>query len=267
MTSPDETLATGSQTVEPISYEWKVQDRVYEGRASTFTKRQLRPHETFLNRHGEVAQHAYNIERLENERDALIYISRHTTIPVPRFIEWRIDDDGTASLTMEKLDGRIMDWLMRDLMDGVELTDQEKLTLQRNVDSFLVNTVLPQLRGLRSRTVGQLGGVCFSQPYISQAEPRFMKAPPAVKTANESYNYCHGDLAQHNIVIKPNSLEVLCLIDWEYSGFFPPEFEVPFWRCHRVKGGWLGEGGLPVDFDSIKAMLPVPGRFRYDLRP
>ncbi|KAL8827232.1 MAG: hypothetical protein Q9170_007094 [Blastenia crenularia] len=247
------------QQDEPIVYTWTVQDRCYEVRASTFTKRQLRPHETTLNRFGEVSQYAFNTERLENERDALIFISQNTTIPVPRFVNWSVDDDGVASLVVELLDGRMMDWLMNDLLDGVQLTGEEKTTLQRNVDSFVEDTVLPQLGDLRSKMMGQLGGVLFSPPAISEAGPRFTKAPLARHATTERYVYCHNDLAPHNIVIKPDSLEVLCLIDWEYSGFFPPGFEVPFWRCRRVEGEWTHENGHLVDFESRKAMLKESG--------
>ncbi|KAL8951317.1 MAG: hypothetical protein Q9222_002704 [Ikaeria aurantiellina] len=259
MTTSVTASATELQQVEPITCEWKVCDRFYEHRASTFTKRQLRPHETTWNaRIGEVAQYAYNRERLENERDALIFIARNTTIPVPRFVDWSVDGDGVASLTMEKQDGRMMDCLMRDLEDDVKLTDEEKLTLQRNVDSFLTSTVLPQLAKLRSKTMGQLGGVLFSHPTISGEPARFAKAAPSFQATTEGYHYCHGDLAQHNVMIKPDSLEVLCLIDWEYSGFFPPDFEVPFWRCQRVKGVWQDDEGIPVDFESRTAMLKAP---------
>lgn len=256
---------TKTQQDESITFEWTVVDRVYEYRATTFTKRQLRPHETTWNpRVGEVAQYAFNRERLENERDALIFIARNTTIPVPRFIKWS-DDNGVASLTMEKLDGRLMSWLMEDVLD-VKLTTEEKATLQRNVNLFIENIVLPQLQKLRSSTMGQLGRVLFSHPEVSQADSRFAKAPPAIQAAIECYQYSHNDLATHNIVIKPDSLDVLCLIDWEYSGFFPPGFEVPFWRCQHpkwnAKGEWLDQNGVPLDFESRRAMLRAPGKPR-----
>ncbi|KAL8900830.1 MAG: hypothetical protein Q9192_000867 [Flavoplaca navasiana] len=250
---------SGWKHVEPVIHEWTVVDRHYEVRASTFTKRQLRPQETTLNRFGQVSEYAFNKERLENERDALILISQTTTIPVPRYFGWSVDDDGVASLVVEKLEGRMLDWLLDDGMDDVKLTDEEKLILRRNVDAFIQNTVLPQLGNLRSKTMGQLGGVLFAPPGISQAPARFTKAPPAPRPATtERYVYCHNDLAQHNIVIKPDSLEVLCLIDWEFSGFFPPGFEVPFWRYQRVEGEWTHENGGLVDFESRRAMLKEP---------
>ncbi|KAL9621037.1 MAG: hypothetical protein Q9204_008152 [Flavoplaca sp. TL-2023a] len=164
---------------------------------------------------------------------------------------------------MEKLDGRLMSWLMEDLL-AVKLTTEEKATLQRNVNRFIQSTVLPQLQKLRSSAMGQLGGVLFSHPQVSQAGARFAKAPPAIQAATECYHYSHNDLATHNIVIRPDSLDVLCLIDWEYSGFFPPGFEVPYWRYQHPKGNakgeWLDQNGVPVDFESRRLMLKAPAK-------
>lgn len=36
------------------------------------------------------------------------------------------------------------------------------------------------------------------------------------------YVFQHGDIAAHNILMDPDTLEVKALIDWEYAGFFPP---------------------------------------------
>ncbi|KAL8828499.1 MAG: hypothetical protein Q9170_006573 [Blastenia crenularia] len=123
------------QPEDRITWEWAISDRVYELRASTFTKRQLRAHERTWNpRTEDFEQYAFNKERLENEKDALIFIARQTTIPVPRFINWSVDDDGVASLTMEKLEGRMMDGLMNDRFEDDMLTDEEKVALfQRDV--------------------------------------------------------------------------------------------------------------------------------------
>lgn len=36
------------------------------------------------------------------------------------------------------------------------------------------------------------------------------------------YVFQHGDLAAHNILVDPQTLQVKPLIDWEYAGFSPP---------------------------------------------
>ena len=245
--------------IEPILRDHTVGDRHYQATASAFTKRQLRPHERSLNIFGEIAEQAYNRERLENERNALNFIAQNTTIPVPRVIDWSVDDDGVASLVVETLHGRMMDLLMEDRVDGIKLTDEEKGILQRNVDTFIHGTVLPQLAKLRSNAIGQLGGVLFTAPVMGISKACYAIAPPAIRATTERYVYCHNDLGHHNIVIKPDSLEVLSIIDWEYSGFFPPGYEVDLWDCQLVSGVWTHEDGRPADFESRMAMLREEG--------
>ena len=42
--------------------------------------------------------------------------------------------------------------------------------------------------------------------------------------------FCHNDLSTHNIIVDPKSLRIQGIIDWEYAGFFPPEFEGPYYQ-------------------------------------
>ncbi|KAL9100319.1 MAG: hypothetical protein Q9163_004298, partial [Psora crenata] len=216
-------VVTSGTENDPI-YDWEVGDRHYTLTSSTFTKRQLFPHEQTLNIHGEVAQHPFSHERLENERNALLYIARNTKIPVPRVLGWS-NVDGVGCLTVEALHGALLIDILDD--DSEDLSPADKVTLKRNVDTFIYDTVLPELRKLRSRTLGQLSGIVFPPPRVSALDDR-PSWPPKVSTT-ERYVYCHNDLAQQNIVVDPTTLQVMSLIDWEYSGFFPPEFEKPFW--------------------------------------
>jgi len=40
--------------------------------------------------------------------------------------------------------------------------------------------------------------------------------------------FCHNDLSTHNVIVDPETLCVKAIIDWEYAGFFPEEFEGMF---------------------------------------
>lgn len=42
--------------------------------------------------------------------------------------------------------------------------------------------------------------------------------------------FCHNDLSAHNVIVNPETLKVNAIIDWEYAGFFPEEFEGMFFR-------------------------------------
>lgn len=42
--------------------------------------------------------------------------------------------------------------------------------------------------------------------------------------------FCHNDFSAHNVIVDPVSLKVKAVIDWEYAGFYPQEFESEFFR-------------------------------------
>ncbi|KIH89627.1 hypothetical protein SPBR_08024 [Sporothrix brasiliensis 5110] len=41
--------------------------------------------------------------------------------------------------------------------------------------------------------------------------------------------FCHNDLSANNVIVEAATLKIKAIIDWEYGGFFPPEFEKPFY--------------------------------------
>ena len=208
-------------------YEWELPaDRHYTLTSTTFTKRQLRQLERYNNIYGELITVPWSRERLENERDALIFISQNTTIRVPKVLHFSVEDGG-ASVTMEAVDGETMDVLAKTLDEG----DQEKLN--RNVFQYINETVLPQLNQLTSSTLGSVQGKIVP-PYRLQ-DKRERTHWPSKTSATKDFVYCHNDLAQHNIVVNPETLQVVSIIDWEFSGFYPRGFEFPFWLTPRAK--------------------------------
>lgn len=42
--------------------------------------------------------------------------------------------------------------------------------------------------------------------------------------------FCHNDLSQQNVIVNPESLKILAIIDWEYAGFYPEYFDRPFYK-------------------------------------
>lgn len=42
--------------------------------------------------------------------------------------------------------------------------------------------------------------------------------------------FCHNDLSMNNVIVDSKTLKIKAIVDWEYAGFFPPEFELPFYR-------------------------------------
>lgn len=53
--------------------------------------------------------------------------------------------------------------------------------------------------------------------------------------------FCHNDLGCQNILVDPETLKINAIIDWEYSGFFPKEFEGHFFRRPGASVALKGE--------------------------
>ncbi|KAL8690614.1 MAG: hypothetical protein Q9218_003979 [Villophora microphyllina] len=194
-----------------------------------------------------VAEGAFSRQRIENERNATMFISKNTSIPVPRLLEWT-DEDGVGCLTFEALKGETLRTLYWDL------SPEDQQRVGDNLNAFLNNVLLPELRQLRSKTMGQLGGVVFPTVRVTYYDKRPEWQPRTSST--DRYVYCHNDLDLHNFMIDKETLEVEAVIDWEYSGFFPPEFEFPFWA--EGKEASVGEDHCR----KMIALLDAPGKLK-----
>ncbi|WEW57273.1 hypothetical protein PRK78_002738 [Emydomyces testavorans] len=104
--------------------------------------------------------------------------------------------------------------------------DEEAVEIATN---FITTSVLPQLRELKSATIGSLTGTVMLTPRASEFSPHREKSWPARASFGPEYSFCHNDLSLDNILIDPDTREVKAIIDWEYSGFYPPGFEAPLW--------------------------------------
>lgn len=63
--------------------------------------------------------------------------------------------------------------------------------------------------------------------------------------------FCHNDLSTHNVIVDPETLKVKAIIDWEYAGFFPEEFEGMFFRRPGPSVALEGE------FNDEKQLLDI----------
>jgi aminoglycoside phosphotransferase len=220
--------------MEAKQTRWSNSDRCYIINQSTFTKRELLPHERQRNLKGEIITTPWSRERLENERAALEYIREHTTIPVPRVIDFRYHEWGCC-LTTTRVDGVELD----------EVTGEARLRALENAEIFVQEVVLPQLRRLTSASIGSLTGIVIPPTRVSTKDKR--RYWPAKISHTAQYVFCHNDLTQHNILVDPITLRVSAIIDWEFAGFFPPEFEAPLW-LHSWKA-------RPVDDEDTDRLI------------
>ncbi|KAF2185527.1 hypothetical protein K469DRAFT_575874 [Zopfia rhizophila CBS 207.26] len=113
-------------------------DISYYYTTKVFIKRQPHQDELGLDMYGNPATNPYIADRLRNEAAVLQFVTKHTTIPVPKFLDlWM--ENGLVHLKTALVE------------NGVELQHIDKSLLPtavREVTAQLESTILPQLRSL-----------------------------------------------------------------------------------------------------------------------
>lgn len=168
-------------------------------------------------------------ERIFNEVAALKLIKEKTTIPVPRILSSGMNEDGTAYLETERIYGIECDIVGDQCRmpkeeahnNGGPCGTCEKIA-KENTRRFIEEEMLPQLATIKSDTTGLNGFVLPSRPVV-EYDKRPHWAPK--KSNCKEYVFINGDLAAHNIMVHPETLEVVGVFDWEHSGYFPKEFQ------------------------------------------
>jgi hypothetical protein len=66
--------------------------------------------------------------------------------------------------------------------------------------------------------------------------------------------FYHNDLSANNVIVDPDSLKIKAVIDWEYSGFFPSQFERKFYT--RAGPSVM----LPGEVDDVDPLMGIMKR-------
>lgn len=64
--------------------------------------------------------------------------------------------------------------------------------------------------------------------------------------------FSHNDLTEANVLVDRENLKIKAIIDWEFAGFYPPEFDRPFYK--RPGGSIVLEGDVD-DIDELKTLI------------
>lgn len=67
--------------------------------------------------------------------------------------------------------------------------------------------------------------------------------------------FCHNDLGQHNIFVDPDTFNITSIVDWEFAGYYTPEFEYPLW-LHP----WNKQGNGHLQTDHLVKFLDSSGK-------
>ncbi|KAE8315988.1 kinase-like domain-containing protein [Aspergillus transmontanensis] len=165
-------------------------ERGYYRHDNFFIKRSLRPSEF---RTGYKGLHIPRLgkERLENEVEVLQFIRRVRNIPVPQ-LYGAFEIDGSYLLIMEYVEGISMSHLSESTTIGGPS-----------------GIVIPPYRVMRQSN---------NDSWIR------------LSSATCDYVFCHYDLSQQNVIVDPETLKIKAIIDWEYAGLFPANFDYPFYK-------------------------------------
>jgi hypothetical protein len=208
---------------------WQTPHRAYDIDWHTFVKRELRTSELLSDQDGEVIPLPEDsTARLLNEFLTLQYLQQHTNVPVPRPISFT-KEAGIAILTTSSVaDGAIA------LSDYV---GRDRDTVIRKVEQELLTNIIPALRQHKSR---RMGGIASNERLL--LPPRVTGGHrgdwPCFVSEQREFVLCHNDLGQSNIFIDPETHRIRTIIDWEYAGYLPPEFEASLWKYHPREQDW-----------------------------
>lgn len=187
-----------------------------------FIKRQSSKEEMGLDLYGNPVVNPYISDRLRNEAAVLQYVSRHTTIPVPKLLGlW--EENGLMYLKT----GLVQDAIELQHVDESLLpTAVAKVTAELELD------ILPQLRSLRRTFMGSPNTDLPVIPPRRFWDWKETRVWPSMPRDTDDYVLCHTDLDRQNILVDPHTFKIVSILDWETAGFFPQELELPYWKAN-----------------------------------
>ena len=185
-------------------------------------KRQPHPSELGQDIHGNPVINPYIADRLRNEAAALQYVRSTTTIPVPEVLDLRTAN-GIVYLKMSWIEGAI---------ELSRVPDHRIEAAVTAVSSQLEVEILPQLRSLRSHRMGSPDAKLPIIPPKRFWEWKENRKWPAIAG---DYVFCHLDLGRQNILVDPDTYKIVAIVDWETAGFFPPQWELSFWKQNTME--------------------------------
>jgi aminoglycoside phosphotransferase (APT) family kinase protein len=216
------------------------------------------------------------------EAQALQFVSRHTSIPVPKLYDfWRVGDE--AYLTMEYIDGDRLDRKWRSLTE--EQRDAVKSILRGYIDELRA-VKQPEPSGWIGSIDGgetsdfRTGSAIFG-PFSTvshfhdwriasfswfgeQHAPTARRLEELRLTMRDDCRVVltHGDIHKRNVLIKvhgegPKDVSVVALLDWEQCGWRPE-----YWEVAKISFGPQGKDWAGF-YPGYRAELAIENELLY----
>lgn len=209
------------------------------------------------------------------EAHAMQFVAQHTSIPVPK-VYCAFVHNGSTYIVMSKMDGEIAasGWLSRTeeskrrILDQLRSMVSELRTIQPLEEMGVANVNGGPFYDCRlpSKLLwGPFDTVCeFHKALANEPDldANFEKLPPDLVELLTYYKrpcntlvFTHGDLSSLNILVRGD--DVVGIIDWETSGWFPSYWEYTCaWNVNPYNPFWQQEVG--------RFLTPVPHELRLD---
>ncbi|ETW81379.1 hypothetical protein HETIRDRAFT_51524, partial [Heterobasidion irregulare TC 32-1] len=157
--------------------------KMYEVKGGTgdiFVKRNITPPEFMFNWKGEIEVPHVAMERVKNEAAAMMYVKKHTDVPVPT-IHCAFEDNGRY-------------YIIEDLMPGVgihRLSEPQRTIVMEELEGYIA-----ELNSITSTAMGGFAGAACLPCRVSQ-----------------ELVLCHNDLSQYNVLVDEETLKITAIID------------------------------------------------------
>lgn len=201
-----------------------------ETHANLFMIRCRHPSELHYRDDGSLVENPYHDSkaRLENEFNVIQFLKATAPgIPLPE--AKLLQQDGLLALRTTRATG-----ICLGAVDDAHIDEAV-----RKVTEEMMNDIIPTLQAFRSTELGGLNRQ-HRELAVPARLPYSGGTPHRVSMPSPDFVLCHNDLSQGNIFVDPQTLKITCIIDWEYAGYFPKEFEVNMWKYRH-----------PIPFDEL----------------
>lgn len=178
------------------------------------------PSEFIYRDDGSLAENPYRDSRarLENEYKVIQFLKAAAPrIPVPDATLF--ERDGLLILRTSRAPGTELAYIDDSQIDQVVTQVTEEMR----------RDIIPTLQAFTST---ELGGLNTQNDGLA-ASPRLWdweRLCRRITRPSPDLVFCHGDMSQGNVFVDPNTFKITCIIDWEYGGYFPPEYEPETWK-------------------------------------
>ncbi|KAH0370272.1 kinase-like protein, partial [Aureobasidium melanogenum] len=209
------------------------------------------------------------------EAQTMLFIAKHTSIPVPK-IYFAFTDDECTYILMERVHGQpaVWGWVHRSdaskqrVLEGLKkmILEMRSLTPQSNAICSVSGGSLYDLRiPMMTTRFGPFDSVREFHNYLrnntqtgSNACDEFLRLVSLHSQDWGRPTFTHGDLSSLNILVRGD--DVVGIIDWETAGWYPPYWEYttgcqvnpqnPFWRDEI--GKFLEEMPEALEMDLLR---------------